>query len=68
MNGIESFVHDIAHHPGLKFAFYALGASFVVVSGDEHKLRRRGGPDLRHPCSLVPVTMSLTLILLVTRK
>ncbi len=53
MNGIESMVHDLVCHPGLKFALYALGASFVLVSGDEHKLRRAAGllfATLAHWC------------------
>jgi hypothetical protein len=53
MTGIESLIHDIAWHPGLKFALYSLGASLVLVSGDEHKLRRAAGllfATLAHWC------------------
>jgi hypothetical protein len=43
MNGIESLVHDVVYHPGLKFALYTLGATFVLLSGDEHRFRRAAG-------------------------
>ncbi len=53
MPGLESTIHDFFFHPGLKYALYTLGAVFVLLSGDEHQVRRGAGlviATLAHWC------------------
>ncbi len=40
---MESWIHELLTHPGLKYGLLAAGAILVAVSGDEHRLRRLGG-------------------------